>query len=142
MNIDGGCHCGAIRFTTVVDPSRVVICHCTDCQAMSGAPYRVNVPVSTEYLQLEGELSRYTKTGSSGSKITTTFCPTCGSPVYSSKGDSPTVVNLRLGGVRQRGDLPPKMQGFCGSAMPWAWDISSVPKVSARLRKSDTDQSA
>jgi hypothetical protein len=142
MRIDGGCHCGAVQFTAVIDPGRVVICHCTDCQTMSGAPYRVNVPVLTENFELEGELTSYSKTGSSGSKITTTFCPRCGSPVYSFKGDAPSIVHLRLGGVRQRTDLPPRMQGFCDSAMPWAWDIKLITRAPVRPRRSDPDWSA
>ena len=42
MKIDGGCHCGAIRFEAEVNPNRTIICHCTDYQTISGAPYRVN----------------------------------------------------------------------------------------------------
>ena len=59
MKIDGGCHCGAIAYEADIDPDYVVICHCTDCQAMSGAPYRVNVPVLLENFTLRGEPSRY-----------------------------------------------------------------------------------
>ena len=96
---------------------------------MSGAPYRVNVPVSTAEFTLTGEPKRYVKIGGSGAEIVTTFCGTCGSPVYSCKGGSPRFVYLRLGGARQRADLPPKMQGFCASAMPWVWDIDAVRRV-------------
>lgn len=134
MKIDGGCHCGAIQYEAEADPNCVVICHCTDCQAMSGAPYRVNVPVRAETFVLRGEPTRYVKTGSSGAEIVTAFCGTCGSPVYSAKGDKPRYLNVRLGVVRQRSELPPKLQGFCDSAMPWAWDISTVPKASDRSR--------
>src|ERR1700742_178026 len=45
MKIDGACHCGRIRYEAEADPRRTVICHCTSCQTMSGAPYRVNVSV-------------------------------------------------------------------------------------------------
>ncbi len=136
MKIDGGCHCGAIRYEGAIDPENVIICHCSDCQAMSGAPYRVNVPVLTEQFTLRGEPKRYVKIGSSGSEVVTTFCGTCGSPLYSHKGDNPRYVNLRLGGVRQRAELPPKKQGFCNSAMPWAWDIGEVTIVPERSRES------
>src|ERR1700687_299232 len=115
MKIDCVCHCGAIRFEAEVNPDNVIICHCTDCQAISGAPYRVNVRVRSEKFMLLGEPKRYVKIGSSGAEIVTTFCGTCASPIYSCKGDNPAFVNLRLGGVKQRADLPPKMQGFCGS---------------------------
>ena len=40
MQIHGSCHCGAITFTANIDPQRVTVCHCSDCQALSGAPMR------------------------------------------------------------------------------------------------------
>ena len=41
MRINGACHCGEITYEVRVDPARTIICHCTDCQTISGAPYRV-----------------------------------------------------------------------------------------------------
>ena len=32
MNVTGSCHCGEIQFEATIDPKRVGICHCTDCQ--------------------------------------------------------------------------------------------------------------
>jgi len=43
MKIDGACHCGEITFTAEIDPSRVMICNCTDCQVQSGGPFRLVV---------------------------------------------------------------------------------------------------
>ena len=129
MQIDGGCHCGAIRFKAEIDPERVVICHCTDCQAMSGAPYRVNAPAPLLGFDLEGEPALYEKIGSSGTRIVTAFCATCGAAIYSCKGENPRYVNIRLGGVRQRAELTPKAQGFCEAAMAWAFDIRAIPQI-------------
>jgi hypothetical protein len=126
MHIDGQCHCGEIQYEAEINPDNVILCHCSDCQAMSGAPYRVNVPVLIERLTLRGEPARYIKIGSSGAEVTTTFCRTCGSPIYSCKGKRPAFAFLRLGGARQRAELPPKNQGFCDTALPWAWNISDV----------------
>jgi len=41
MKVDGGCHCGNIRYEAEVDPANVVICHSTDCQRLSGSAPRV-----------------------------------------------------------------------------------------------------
>jgi len=129
MKIDGACHCGNIRYEAEVNPDYVVLCHCTDCQNMSGGPCRVNVPVLVEKLVMKGEPRRYIKAGSSGAWVTTTFCETCGSPICSWSGDEPKFVYLRLGNATQRAQLPPKRQGFCASAMPWAFDINAIPKA-------------
>jgi hypothetical protein len=40
MNIDGQCHCGHVTYQADIDPEKVSICHCTDCQALTGSPYR------------------------------------------------------------------------------------------------------
>jgi hypothetical protein len=129
LKIDGGCHCGAISFEAEIDPERVVICHCTDCQAISGAPYRVNAPAPLASFKLKGEPARYEKIGSSGAIIVTTFCARCGTGLFSCRAENPKYVNIRLGGVRQRAELTPKAQGFCESALPWAFDISTIGRI-------------
>jgi hypothetical protein len=129
MKIDGGCHCGAIRYEASVSPQLVTICHCADCQTISGSPYRVTVRALRETFRLSGEPQRYVKVGSSGDEVVTTFCGTCGSALYSFKEEN-DFVNLRLGGISQRAQLAPTRQGFCRSALPWAFDISEVTKVS------------
>jgi hypothetical protein len=129
MKVDGRCDCGTITYEADVDPATVVICHCTDCQTISGAPYRVNVVAPTRHLALTGEPKVYRKRGDSGDDVATTFCGTCGTALYSSKGDAPKFVFLRTGAIRQRAELAPKRQGFCGSAMRWASDLSSIPKI-------------
>jgi hypothetical protein len=129
MKIDGACHCGGISIEADVDPANVVICHCTDCQTFSGAPYRVSVPVLAANFTLRGEPSIYVKTADSGNRRALAFCGTCGTALYSTSPDDPQVFNLRVGFVNQRTQLPPMAQGFCGSAMPWATDISAVREI-------------
>jgi hypothetical protein len=36
MKVDGGCHCGQIRYEAQIDADQVNICHCTDCQSGRG----------------------------------------------------------------------------------------------------------
>ena len=129
MKIDGRCHCGAISYEAEIDPDNVIICHCTDCQAISGGPYRVNVPVLIDRFTLRGTPKAYVKTGDSGGRVATNFCGECGAGLFSAKGENPPFVFLRVGSVTQRAQLAPKRQGFCGSALPWAMDIRDVPRM-------------
>ena len=48
QQIDGACHCGQVSFTALIDPARVMVCHCSDCQVMSGAPFRAVVAAARE----------------------------------------------------------------------------------------------
>ena len=37
--IQGGCHCGAVRYESDGKVMRFVNCHCPDCRKLSGASY-------------------------------------------------------------------------------------------------------
>jgi hypothetical protein len=130
MKIDGRCHCGEIELEAEINPDITNICHCTDCQTISGAPYRVSVVASTRGLSVSGTPKQYQKRGDSGDLVVTNFCGTCGTALYSFKGEKPAFIFLRIGPIRQRAALKPTKQGFCGSALPWATNIADVPVVS------------
>ena len=135
MKVDGSCHCGSVEYVADIDPDHVVICHCTDCQTFSSAPYRVSVfGVPPENFHLRGTPKTYIKTGGSGRKILVAFCGDCGSALYSTSAETAGPFNLRVGAIKQRGALIPKAQGFCGSAMPWAMDISNIRTIPERRR--------
>lgn len=36
--LEGGCHCGAIRYQVSGDAITHALCHCTDCRRTSGSP--------------------------------------------------------------------------------------------------------
>lgn len=128
MKIDGGCHCGKVTFTAEIDPEKVSICHCTDCQNLTGSAYRVVVPAPKEGLKLSGKLKTYIKTAESGNKRMQGFCPECGTPIYSTTPTDQQVYGLRIGTIRQRAELRPSKQLWCRSALQWAMDIKALPQ--------------
>ena len=128
MKIDGGCHCGHITYEAEVDPERVVVCNCEDCQKLSGSPFR-SVVFSKEngFKLLSGELKIYLKTGGSGAKRQQAFCPECGSSIYSTSEQGGPVYGIRTGSVNQCAQLVPKNRIFTRSEQPWVLDLASLP---------------
>lgn len=118
MKIDGRCHCGQITYEAEVDPEPVYICHCTDCQMITGSAFRWAVPVSEKAFKLlSGRPKTYVKTAESGATSYQHFCPDCASPLYSTAaGDGPACFNLRVGTAPLRAELNPKIQYWCRSA--------------------------
>jgi hypothetical protein len=127
MKITGGCHCGAVTFSADIDPVKVVACHCTDCQVLSGSPFRVVVPVPIESFALRGEVKSYVKVADSGNRRAQVFCPGCATPLYGAAPENPTFVTIRLGCVDQRAELKPVRQVWTHSAMPWLEQLGDVP---------------
>lgn len=130
MKIEGNCHCGAIAYEAEVDPAKASICHCRDCQVLSGAPFRASVPAKAEDFRiLKGQPRTYVKVAESGNRRAQGFCADCGSPVYATSADDPKLYNLRLGGIKQRAQIPALRQIWCESALDWAQNVSAVPGV-------------
>lgn len=130
MKIDGSCHCGKITYQADIDTDAIKICHCTDCQSLSGTAFRTVAPVSEQNITLSGQPKIYIKTGDSGAKREQAFCSDCGSAIYAtSVGDGPKVYNMRLGTARQRDQLVPKTQVWAQSALSWLSTLPSIPEV-------------
>ena len=126
MKIDGACHCGKITFEAEVDPAAVAICHCTDCQRLTGSVYRANIAAPASTFVLRGEPKSYIKTAESGNKRRHAFCGDCGTPIYASAIDAPQSYSLRIGTITQRAALTPRRQIWRRSALPWINNLATV----------------
>jgi hypothetical protein len=128
MQIDGGCHCGLVRYEAEIVPGTVTICHCADCQTLSGSAFRT-LAFSNEgtFRLLAGATKIYLRTGGSGTRRELHFCPECGTPICSTTtGDGPKVHAIRVGTIRQRGVLTPRTQIWLRSAQPWITNLGSI----------------
>jgi hypothetical protein len=128
MHIDGQCHCGRVTYEAEIDPQKVTVCHCTDCQSLTGSPYRVTVICSAEAVRLTGKPPKlYAKKGDNGLARLQHFCDECGTPLFTSGDGGPDDWGIRWGSIRQRAQLRPARQIWCRSAAPWIGDLKAVP---------------
>ncbi|MFN4998214.1 MAG: GFA family protein [Betaproteobacteria bacterium] len=128
MKVTGACFCGAISFRAVVDPTRVIACHCKDCQIFSGAPFRAVVPTPVADVEVSGTAKHYVKVAESGNRRIQAFCGECGSHLWATEGDGePKTMNLRTGCIEQGHRLVPTAQVWSHSAVPWLDQLPSVP---------------
>ena len=127
MHIDGACHCGLVSFTAEIDPARIMVCHCSDCQVLSGSPFRAIAVAPIGSFVVRGQPKSYVKTAQSGNRRAQVFCPECGTPLYATAPENPTSVVIRLGCVSQRAQLKPSAQIWQHSAMPWLAELQAVP---------------
>ena len=133
MQVHGACHCGQVTFTAEIEPTTVMTCSCTDCQTLSGAPFRAIARAPMESFKLSGATKSYVKVAESGNKRAQVFCPECGTPLYSAAVENSPHVTLRLGCVAERAQLKPTLQLWQRSAMPWLAGLGGVPGVPEQL---------
>ncbi|KQW57433.1 GFA family protein [Variovorax sp. Root411] len=129
MKVQGACHCGQITYEADVDPEKVGLCSCSDCQVLSGSAYRVSATVpASSFLLLTGTPKVYVKTAESGKRRRQSFCGHCGTSISSSAdSDAPPSYTLRIGPMAQRALLPPRRRVWCRSALAWSEDLRGLP---------------
>ena len=131
MKVDGACFCGHVQYEAEVDPGKVALCHCTDCQINSGSVMGWVVAVVDDRFELKsGTLKTFVKTAESGRRRALGFCAECGTrivakPVEGEQG----ITSLRAGSVRQRAQLRPRAHLWARSAVPWIDELQKLPKL-------------
>jgi hypothetical protein len=132
MRVRGQCHCGAVHLSAEVQPAQVFVCHCTDCQVLTGSAFRVVAPVVPGTLDVQGVVKGYARTAESGRVRWQCFCPECGTPLYAGTPDGKGLTTLRVGVLHERGQLSPTAQLWRRSALPW---VDALPEVPACERQ-------
>jgi hypothetical protein len=131
MKIDGACLCGYVQYEAEVDPRRVALCHCTDCQTNSGSAMSWVVAVVEDRFALTaGTLKTFVKTADSGRRRVLCFCAECGTRIVAKPVEGePGVLTLRAGSVRQRAELRPRANVWAQSAQTWLADLRELPNI-------------
>ncbi len=128
MKINGQCHCGEIKFVANIDPEKVVVCHCTDCQIIAGSAFRTVVMSEPNAMTFtRGQPKEYIKIAESGNHRAQGFCANCGTALYAtSVGQADKIYGIRLGCVKEKEQLSPKVQIWQRSAQAWLKTLSTI----------------
>jgi hypothetical protein len=130
MKVEGQCHCGQITFEAEIDPDTVGICHCTDCQTLTGSAYRVTAHApAAQFVLRSGTPRIYIKTAESGNRRAHGFCGNCGTPLYATDVNEPRSYGIRVGTLKQRRDLSPRKQIWHRSALGWVNDLRNLDRI-------------
>jgi len=117
--INGGCHCGSIRYEIDGEPERAGFCHCRNCQRVTGTGHACFMGVRRERLMISGETRTYPITLQSGVTLVRHFCPTCGSQIFGEPGSVPEIVSIYAGTLDDTADFRPTDAIFTASRAAW-----------------------
>lgn len=119
----GGCHCRSLRYAITEPPLRTYICHCMDCQSLSGSAFGIGVVVRAASFTLDGTpriVQRILGSGKVGNRLT---CPECGvwicgdAKIHPETGVEQRIV--RGGTLDDTKWLQPTAHFWTRSAQPW-----------------------
>ena len=126
-SFSAGCACGQVKITVSAEPSMVANCHCRDCQHASGGAYSTIVMLPRDAVAIVGGVTQYTVTAESGNEVTRSFCPTCGSPLYSELSAMESLIVLKAASLDDPSWLRPTMHIWRESGQPWAEVDAELP---------------
>lgn len=119
VQLQGGCLCGAVRYTLTRAPNYVYFCHCRDCQRESGSPFVTDMNIDRDAVLIAGPLTRYVRTGDSGKSIHRHFCSRCGTTLYTEFDVDPDHVSIKACSLDDPSRLEPDRHLFIIRKQPW-----------------------
>jgi hypothetical protein len=130
-SVEGGCHCGAVRYECSADPIVGAHCHCTDCQKLSGSGHTFHLAFPKDAVKVSGEVKTYDHTADSGATVTTSFCANCGSPLLGRSSGMPDMVTVRATSLDDPNAFQPQMVVYTRSARTWDQVPPGLPAFEA-----------
>lgn len=129
--VEGGCLCGAVRYSSEDPPLTTSICHCKHCQKQAGSAYSVVIATFRFGLKIDGELSTYEDVGDSGQPVLRQFCGKCGSPILSDMAAVPDVLFIKAGTLDDTSWLEPDANLWTEHKQSWVAlsdDMKNFPR--------------
>ena len=97
MKIDGGCYCGALRYSAEGDPVFSGQCHCRECQYISGGqPNLVMGMPESGFAYTKGAGKPFRRQDLENA-VTREFCAECGTHLLTRAPGMPGVVLIKVG---------------------------------------------
>ncbi len=125
--MNGGCLCGALRFSCTAGPLMTGHCHCVDCRKDSGTGHGSHMMVPENAVTITGPETSFTVTADSGNEVTRHFCPTCGSSVYSTNSGMAGMMALRASALDDPEQFTPQFVVYASRAPSWDAPDASLP---------------
>lgn len=124
--LEGGCHCGAVRYRIEGAPMHHALCHCTDCRRSAGAPIvGWTMFHSGQVTTTQGETREY----ASSEHGRRQFCPNCGTGLfYINQQILPDIIDVQSATLDDPDAIPPGVQIQTADRIGWMKNAHELPE--------------
>lgn len=123
----GHCLCGKVKYTISSTPVSMGQCHCDDCKRSSGTGHISSAFFQKESVDIAGETKSYSLIADSGSTITRSFCPECGSPLFGTISSNENIIGVSAGTLDNSDWFKPGFIVFNKRKPNWDFMDEKVP---------------
>lgn len=126
--LTGQCACGRIGYKVSAETKFSLICHCRQCQRITGTGHAAQFAVPEDKTEVSGSLTFYDQTADSGNTVSSGFCAECGSPVLKKTTAMPDTLFFHAATLDEPSLFSPDMVVFDHAAPPWDHVDPEVPR--------------
>lgn len=120
----GHCLCGGVKWISNGSPSRNLVCHCTDCQRATSAPFTAFIGLQIEEVEWFGDINHF----ESSPGTFRGFCPSCGTRLYFRSTQWPGEIHLHAATLSDPKTYEPTDEVVLRSKAPWLNHMEQIPK--------------
>lgn len=123
--LEGGCQCGAVRYTVTGEPVMAAICHCSMCRRANAAP-------AVAWAMFQESQVTFTKTlpqtYASSPEAQRGFCSVCGTQISFTASFLPDLIDITLGSLDRPESISPSLHYWHSKRLPWAEFADTLPR--------------
>ena len=127
MSVEGGCRCGAVRYTLSIDAlPPTYACHCLQCQTWSGSPFSQQALLPVDALHVTGPVVFYDLTTCDRTSHQR-MCGLCHTRIYNTNTRRPGIAVVRAGTLDDSHLLDVVAHIWVKRKQPWLTLPEGVP---------------
>jgi hypothetical protein len=125
QKIEGGCQCGAVRYSISGKPVMAAICHCTMCRRAHAAP----AVAWAMYQQGQVTFTKaQPKAFASSPEAKRSFCEVCGTQISFTASFLPGLIDITVGSLDNPETVKPTLHYWHSKHLSWAEFADTLPR--------------
>lgn len=127
LPLQGGCFCKKVRYKISDKIIKTGVCHCRECQHLTGGGFYPFVVIKCESITISGDLREFSRLGASGQLVHCGFCPHCGSTLFGRPEVWPHIRTVSASSLDEYKNFKPSMHVWVEEAQPWITLDHNIP---------------
>jgi hypothetical protein len=126
MTLNGGCHCGKIRYRVEGEAMTHALCHCTDCRRSAGAPMVGWTMYPQNAVTIEQGQPKTYESSQDGRRL---FCADCGTGLfYVNEKILPGIIDIQSATYDDPSAVPARAHIQVAERIAWMKDAHALPE--------------
>ncbi len=123
--LQGGCQCGAIRYSINGEPLFAAICHCTMCRRANAAPVVAWAMFQDSQVEFEGVKPHLYASSDDAQRG---FCRDCGTQISFTASFLPGLIDITVGSLDDPEAVKPMFHYWHSEHLAWVDFADGLPR--------------